>query len=75
YCLPCPSGVAIPAVFRAYNQAFMFEDAQAGKNSYAWLVKNHEDATLCVECGACEQVCPQHIPIIAKLKSAHAYLG
>lgn len=75
YCLPCPSGVAIPAVFRAYNQAFMFEDAQAGKNSYAWLVKNHEDASRCVECGACEQVCPQHIPIIAKLKDAHAYLG
>ena len=75
YCLPCPSGVAIPAVFRAYNQAFMIEDLASGQSSYAWLVKNHEDASLCVECGACEQVCPQHIPIIAKLKSAHAYLG
>lgn len=75
YCLPCPSGVAIPSVFRAYNQAFMIEDLASGQSSYQWLVKNHEDATLCVECGACEQVCPQHIPIIAKLKSAHAYLG
>lgn len=75
YCLPCPSGVAIPAVFRAYNQAFMIEDLASGQSSYAWLVKNHEDASLCVECGACEQVCPQHIPIIEKLKDAHAYLG
>ncbi len=75
YCLPCPSGVAIPAVFRAYNQAFMIEDLASGQSSYAWLVKNHEDASLCVECGACEQVCPQHIPIIAKLKDAHTYLG
>jgi len=75
YCLPCPSGVAIPAVFRAYNQAFMIEDLASGQSSYAWLVKSHEDASLCVECGACEQVCPQHIPIIAKLKDAHTYLG
>lgn len=75
YCLPCPSGVAIPAVFRAYNQAFMIEDLASGQSSYEWLVKNHEDASLCVECGACEQVCPQHIPIIEKLKDAHAYLG
>ncbi len=75
YCLPCPSGVAIPSVFRTYNQTFMFEDVKAGKSSYAGLVKNHEDAALCVECGACEQVCPQHISIIATLKEAHAYLG
>lgn len=75
YCLPCPSGVAIPSVFRAYNQAFMIEDLASGRDSYAWLVKNHEDASICVECGACEQVCPQHIPIIQKLKDAHAYLG
>ena len=53
----------------------MIEDLASGQNSYAWLVKNHEDASLCVECGACEQVCPQHIPIIAKLKDAHTYLG
>jgi ferredoxin len=53
----------------------MIEDLASGQSSYAWLVKSHEDASLCVECGACEQVCPQHIPINAKLKHAHTYLG
>lgn len=28
YCLPCPSGVAIPDVLSEYNSAFMFDNAR-----------------------------------------------
>jgi len=33
------------------------------------------NATACVECGQCEEKCPQKIPIIEQLKESHRGLG
>jgi predicted aldo/keto reductase-like oxidoreductase len=47
----------------------MFDSVETTKKDYeSFLVKGNEDASKCVECGACEEKCPQHINIIEKLK-------
>ncbi|NMB01363.1 MAG: aldo/keto reductase [Firmicutes bacterium] len=71
YCLPCPSNVAIPQVFRLYNNASMYNTFESDKAQYANLVKNEKDAGLCVACGQCESVCPQNIAIIDTLELVH----
>lgn len=68
YCLPCPQGVQIPSCFSRYNNAAMFDTWDQARKGYAQMIEEKKDASLCVECGACEAACPQHLPIIAKLK-------
>ena len=68
YCLPCPQGVAIPSIFGIYNDAFLFEDPESGRERYQNWIKKEVRASRCVECRACEKACPQQISIIASLK-------
>lgn len=75
YCMPCPSGVNIPKVFSQYNSSSMFDDAKSARESYARLKGNGGAADNCVECGACEEHCPQNIAIIEELKNAMQVLG
>lgn len=75
YCCPCPSGVAIPMTFAAYNTGSMFENWKTAAWTYdTFTVRAGHGADQCVECGACEPKCPQGIPIIEKLKEAHQTL-
>ena len=75
YCMPCPQGVDIPGIFAAYNDGTMYGSFEAPKGKYARMVNvKHCDASLCVECGACEAQCPQAIGIIEQLKQARAAL-
>jgi len=67
YCMPCPVGVNIPENFWAYNHESIFDDF--GKADY-WINKWLEEpqrASNCVQCGQCEQQCPQNIEIIKHL--------
>jgi predicted aldo/keto reductase-like oxidoreductase len=73
YCMPCPSGVNIPRLFQLYNDSAMYEIFDEYANHYEWFVKDDKDASQCVECGQCEDACPQNLPIIEKLKEVHAY--
>ena len=72
YCMPCPKGVDIPGIFRCYN-AMYTESKSQGRYQFAQtvgLTKEPAFATQCIECGKCEQHCPQSIPIREKLKEA-----
>ena len=72
YCMPCPKGVDIPGIFRCYNTMFT-ESKGAGRFQFAQTVglsKEPPFATQCVQCGKCEQHCPQNIPIRQKLVEA-----
>jgi len=70
YCQPCPGGIKIPECFAAYNDAFIYEDAASAKSSYDADTENGGAASECQECGVCESLCPQKIPIQACLKDA-----
>ena len=80
YCMPCPSGVNIPASFRIYNDYCMFGEEQQARGMYAMMLMGgftgkRADASLCVECKKCMERCPQHIAIPEKLKEVSKDLG
>lgn len=64
YCMPCPSGIDIPLVFEQYNDKTMF----GGTTSATLYTMSETTADVCVECGECEEKCPQSISIIEQLK-------
>jgi len=78
YCMPCPQGINIPGCFAAYNTRYV-TGYISGITLYVTSAitsspgkKAGPDS--CVECGACEKLCPQHIPIINELKQAKRVL-
>ena len=76
YCMPCPKGVDIPALFRSYNMTAL-ESKSSARFEYIQTVGLRKDpafATQCIECGKCEQHCPQNIPIRQKIKEADKVL-
>jgi uncharacterized protein len=64
YCLPCPSDVAIPRIFDLYNDAVTYDAWGRAGSVYADFIKPENRANKCVECGECEEACPQNIKII-----------
>jgi len=72
YCMPCPKKVDIPGTFSAYNK--LYTDGKfTGLKEYVMctlLRKDSTSASNCIECGKCEQHCPQHIEIRKELKNA-----
>jgi uncharacterized protein len=62
YCLPCPQGVAIPRVFRIYNDGAAFNNTPRAKKMHA-NIEEGKNATACIECRECEPKCPQGIEI------------
>ncbi len=75
YCLPCPHGVRIPQVFSIYNDASMWDTLPAARKHYERMISKNVDASLCIECGKCETLCPQNLTIIEYLKVVHAALN
>jgi predicted aldo/keto reductase-like oxidoreductase len=71
YCMPCPSGVDIPRNFDHYNSYHMFMQDPMVKADYSWIPKD-ERAAKCEECGNCEELCPQQLPIKKLLKEVAA---
>jgi predicted aldo/keto reductase-like oxidoreductase len=74
YCMPCPSGVDIPTCFEYYNSSHVFGDKLASKLMYlirlggAGGTSAASHASLCQNCGECEEKCPQHLSIPALLE-------
>ena len=69
YCQPCPQGVHIPDIFQAYNSGKMFDNMGQFQWRYREMTEKSFDASQCVQCGACEAACPQHLSIIDWLQT------
>lgn len=59
YCMPCPFGLNIPAIFAAYNKSASHGMA-AGKEAYEAM---ETKADSCRACKRCEKECPQNIKV------------
>jgi predicted aldo/keto reductase-like oxidoreductase len=80
YCVPCPHGVSIPECFEYYNRGHMYEDEEQTRQIYSMFLGGFFDGTpryasLCQECGECEEKCPQSLPIRENLKKVVEYFG
>jgi len=75
YCQPCPSGVNIPFNFSLYNDAHIYDDIAASRFAYNTFFPPEARASVCTQCGACEEACPQQISIREHLKEIQKELG
>ena len=75
YCMPCPSGVDIPLNFETYNNlAAADKGSDLFKILYGAMAADIR-ADRCTKCGACEENCPQKLPIPKLLETVHAGLS
>jgi predicted aldo/keto reductase-like oxidoreductase len=72
YCMPCASGVDIPGVLAALNNAAMWDDANQWLTGYTRV---EGKAGLCTACGSCEEVCPQGLPVPELIAEAALVFG
>lgn len=76
YCVDgCPMKINIPRLFSIANQNKKFGDESKkpyNMGAYKDATKENGLASACLQCGACEGHCPQHIEIIEELKKIAA---
>ena len=70
YCMPCPAGVDIPRIFSAWNNHSLYGVPYKDGRDLKFLIEKEAGADKCIECGACEAACPQHLSIREALKEA-----
>jgi hypothetical protein len=68
YCMPCPSGVDIPANLSYLNNQAVYGNLAPFRNSYNNYFNDNKKAHHCIECGQCEEACPQNISIMDCLR-------
>ena len=71
YCVAgCPAGIKIPYIFAPYNEYLAAKITRL--EATAKLPADSAPAADCIKCGACEEICPQSLPIRELLeKIAH----
>lgn len=78
YCMPCPNDVNIPSNFQLMNYHRVYKMTDFAKDMYSqigserWITRaidlSGKKADECIECGVCEEKCPQKIEIREWLK-------
>ncbi len=78
YCTEgCPMKICIPEYFSIYNEDMREHLEEKGWTinftNYELLSEKFGRASECIGCGQCQEVCPQHLPIIEYLKDVAAH--
>jgi predicted aldo/keto reductase-like oxidoreductase len=68
YCDSCPEAIPIPKLMEAWNHGKLYGKSTAitDRLSWHWSIAPSE-AGRCTECGQCEKLCTQHLPIISRM--------
>ncbi|MDE5937665.1 MAG: aldo/keto reductase [Lachnospiraceae bacterium] len=79
YCTDgCPKNIAIPKYFSLYNAEMQEAEGKGWTPQgeyYDRLTGTFGKAGDCIACGQCENVCPQHLPVMEHLKTVAGYFG
>ena len=68
YCTDgCPANIAIPNLFACMNESNKWKNWNSSYY-YGIFTKDRGKASDCIDCGACEDICPQKLPIRELLK-------
>ncbi len=64
YCMAgCPKQISIPNLFALMNTKQIYQDWSLGYYYNSVHTSEGRKASDCIQCGLCEKVCPQHLPI------------
>jgi hypothetical protein len=63
YCMPCPNGVNIPTNFEFFNYAHLYDNTSDARFRYNIFLPEAQRSSACIQCGFCEENCPQQIVI------------
>ena len=70
YCTEgCPMGIPIPDIFTVVNRRKGSPRFRTVRE-YNIVTQDKGKASECIQCGQCEDACPQHLPIISLLEDA-----
>lgn len=72
----CPKDIGISGSFTAMNFYTLYKNLESAKGQLGFLVDSagKQRADKCIQCGACENACPQHIAIRDELITVAATL-
>ena len=74
YCVPCPNAVDIPSFIELYNEGIIYDDWKAPRFKYMRMFGDSKRAEACLNCGECEEKCPQGIAIGEWMPKIHEAL-
>lgn len=87
YCMPCPYGIDIPAIFVHYNKCknegslpYTIGDVEYRKHRRQYLISldrvvpRDRQPDHCIQCGQCEPHCPQNIRIPRELRKIDEFI-
>ena len=73
YCTKgCPMGIPIPEIFNVENRKKGSPRFRTVRE-YTIVTQNRGKASNCIQCGQCENACPQHLPIITLLQQCREF--
>lgn len=75
YCMPCPQKLDIPRILRYFNDWNVYEKNPSTKMEYETWIGPGQHASDCIGCRACEEKCPQALPISQAMKEAAEAFG
>jgi len=76
YCRHCPQGIEVYKFVEAYNH-LMLKGGESLRDRLKWHydIHNLDQLDLCTECRACEESCPQHLPILERFEQIKKVYG
>ena len=72
---PVPPASIFPLNFEFFNYAHAFDDCPAPASAIKAFLTEAQRSGACINCGTCEPLCPQHIPIAEWMPKISALLA